>query len=77
MVRRYAHLSGEYLAPYAERMAEHLGTFWAQQPVDDNQKPRKKAATCHCLHSKNLVAKGGIEPPTHGFSELALTSIVF
>jgi hypothetical protein len=68
MVRRYAHLSGEHLAPYAERMAEHLGTFWAQQPVDDNQKPRKKAATCHCFHGKNLVAKGGIEPPTHGFS---------
>jgi len=42
MVQRYARLSGEHLAPYAERMAEHLGTFWAQQPVDDNQKPRKK-----------------------------------
>jgi hypothetical protein len=38
MVRRYAHLSGEHLVPHAERMAEHLGTFWAQ-PVDDNQKP--------------------------------------
>jgi len=44
MVRRYAHLSGKHLAPHAERMAVHLGTFWAQ-PVDDNQKPRKKAAT--------------------------------
>ena len=45
MVRRYAHLSGEHLAPHAEHVAEHLGTFWAQPMVDDNQKPRKKAAT--------------------------------
>jgi len=40
MVRRYAHLSGEHLAPHAERMAEHLGTFWAQS-ANDNQMPRK------------------------------------
>jgi integrase len=38
MVRRYAHLSGEHLAPHAERMAEHLGTFWAT-PGNDNKKP--------------------------------------
>ncbi len=41
MVRCYAHLSGEHLAPHAERMAEHLGTFGAQSANDNNQKPRK------------------------------------
>jgi hypothetical protein len=36
-----AHLGGEHLAPHAERMAEHLGTFWAQSANDNHQKPRK------------------------------------
>jgi len=43
MVRRYAHLSGEHLAPHAERMAENLGTFWAT-PGNDNKKPSGEKA---------------------------------
>jgi len=43
MVRRYAHLSGEHLAPHAERMGERLGTFWAT-PGNNNKKPSDDTA---------------------------------
>src|SRR5208282_6551143 len=40
-------------------------------------KSRARRRLHDIVSTANLVAKGGIEPPTHGFSELALTNIVF
>jgi integrase len=43
MVRRYAHLSGEHLAPHAERMAEHLGTFWEHRETTTKSRPTRRS----------------------------------
>ena len=34
MVRRYAHLAADHLAPHAQRMADYQGTFLAQSEKD-------------------------------------------
>jgi integrase len=43
MVRRYAHLSGEHLAPHAQRMGAIQGTFWSH-PANDSIKPSDEEA---------------------------------
>ena len=40
MVRRYAHLAADHLAPHAQRMADYQGTFLAQ-PEKDGVSPEK------------------------------------
>jgi len=37
MVRRYAHLGGQHLAPHAEKM----GAIWSQPVVQDTEKGNK------------------------------------
>jgi hypothetical protein len=62
MVRRYAHLTAAYLMAYAGNMESH-GTNTAHQRISAAQ------PDCKCLENKKFdVARGGIEPPTRGFS---------
>ena len=64
MVRRYAHLAADHLAPYAERlcaaraMESETGTFWAQSA--------KTARACRRQALDCLVAGAGFEPATFG-----------
>ena len=64
MVRRYAHLAAEYLAVYAEKMespsTESYGTT--------KRIPRHSLTDSLFKSMSCMVARGGIEPPTRGFS---------
>jgi integrase-like protein len=62
MVRRYAHLAAEHLAVYAANTESH-GTNTAQPP-DFRGSPIASGEELR----KFVVARGGIEPPTRGFS---------
>jgi Phage integrase family len=67
MVRRYAHLAANHLAPYSEKVGT-LGTSWAQAagfPVASGKRQPKRLKL-----KRKLVTRGGIEPPTRGFSML-------
>ena len=63
MARRSAHLAAEHLAVYAGNTEDH-GTNAAQAPDFHGTAPSEK---CWKLESY-MVARGGIEPPTRGFS---------
>jgi len=84
MVRRYAHLAVSHLAPYASRTGLLIAADRIHGRERDRKSGHKLVTACWCLKtgpavsSRNLgnlvVARGGIEPPTRGFSVRKIAS---
>jgi len=80
MVRRYAHLAVSHLAPYASRAGLLIAND-GRTETRPSPRPRVWAQIGHSawylktgptvsprIEGKFMVARGGIEPPTRGFS---------
>ena len=61
MVERYAHLAPDHLAQAANRIDPLLSGYETATVIS-------KSALAIATTQELVVAKGGIEPPTHGFS---------
>ena len=61
MVLRYAHLAGQHLKAVASNVDGTIGTNLAQ-----SQKKKSLAISSEAF--RIMVPRGGIEPPTRGFS---------
>ena len=65
MVRRYAHLAADHLAPYAERLCAGRAVAAASDGTNSAQ-GRKRQGLASLQPLDMLVGRAGIEPATNG-----------